>query len=60
MDWRGVPAVVLALLAAAGPSAAQVRVDVDLGAQVMRVAASAGVSYEWPISSGVAAFSSQG
>ena len=31
---------------------AQVRVDVDLGAQVMRVSAGAGESYEWPISSG--------
>jgi lipoprotein-anchoring transpeptidase ErfK/SrfK len=45
-------ALAFALLAAAGPGAAQVRVDVDLGAQVMRVAANSGVSYEWPISSG--------
>jgi len=52
MSWRGGLAAAFALLAAAGPGAAQVRVDVDLGAQVMRVAADSGVSYEWPISSG--------
>jgi lipoprotein-anchoring transpeptidase ErfK/SrfK len=45
-------AIAFAMLAGAGPGAAQVRVDVDLGAQVMRVAANSGVSYEWPISSG--------
>jgi hypothetical protein len=52
MGWRGGLALAFALLAAAGPGAAQVRIDVDLGAQVMRVAADSGVSYEWPISSG--------
>ena len=52
MGWQGGLTVAFALLAAAGPGVAQVRVDVDLGAQVMRVAADSGVSYEWPISSG--------
>jgi lipoprotein-anchoring transpeptidase ErfK/SrfK len=52
MVWSRCLALALALLAAAAPAAAQVRIDVDLGAQLMRVAASSGVSYEWPISSG--------
>jgi lipoprotein-anchoring transpeptidase ErfK/SrfK len=52
MGWKGGLALALALGAAVGPGAAHVRVDVDLGAQVMRVAADTGESYEWPISSG--------
>jgi lipoprotein-anchoring transpeptidase ErfK/SrfK len=48
---RGLAAA-LAVLAVAQPGAAQVRIDVDLGAQIMRVAADSGASYEWPISSG--------
>jgi lipoprotein-anchoring transpeptidase ErfK/SrfK len=51
MDWKGGLAFSLALLAA-GPGSAQVQIDVDLGAQIMRVSASAGENYEWPISSG--------
>jgi lipoprotein-anchoring transpeptidase ErfK/SrfK len=39
----------IALPAAAG---ALVRIDVDLGAQTMRVAADGGASFQWPISSG--------
>ena len=45
-------AIALALSAVAAPVAAQVRIDVDLGAQIMRVAAGSGESYQWPISSG--------
>ena len=54
MGWRSGWAIAwaCAFVAAVGPGAAQVRVDVDLGAQVMRVSAGAGESYEWPISSG--------
>jgi len=52
MGWKGGLALTLGLLAAGDSAAAQVRIDVDLGAQVMRVSARAGESYEWPISSG--------
>jgi lipoprotein-anchoring transpeptidase ErfK/SrfK len=40
----------------ASPSAAPalVRIDVDLGAQTMRVASDSGESFQWPISSGAA------
>lgn len=52
MGWKGGLALGLALLAAAGPGAAQVRVDIDLGAQIMRVSDGSGENYLWPISSG--------
>lgn len=52
MVWSRRLAIGLVLSAAAGAASAQVRIDVDLGAQVMRVAAGAGESYAWPISSG--------
>jgi len=41
-----------ALIALPGAASALVRIDVDLGAQTMRVVADAGESYQWPISSG--------
>ena len=52
MVWSGRLAIGLVLSAAAGAASAQVRIDVDLGAQIMRVAAGSGESYAWPISSG--------
>ena len=42
MGWRSGLALAFALLAVARPGAAQVRVEIDLGAQVMRVAADSG------------------
>ena len=52
MGWKGGLGLALVVMAAAEPGAAQVRIDVDLGVQVMRVSVSAGETYEWPISSG--------
>ena len=52
MVWSRRLAIGLVLSAAAGAASAQVRIDVDLGAQIMRVAAGSGESYAWPISSG--------
>ncbi len=40
------------LIALPGAALALVRIDVDLGAQTMRVAADGGESFQWPISSG--------
>ncbi len=42
----------IAGLCAASPGFARVMIDVDLGAQRMRVASPSGASYDWPISSG--------
>jgi len=52
MKWSGGLGLALGLFVVAGPAAAQVRIEVDLGAQMMRVSAAGGASYEWPISSG--------
>jgi len=52
MSWSRGLGLAFALAAIAEPGAAQVRIDVDLGAQIMRVSATSGASYEWPISSG--------
>ncbi len=41
-----------ASIALTGVACALVRIDVDLGAQTMRVASDAGESFQWPISSG--------
>jgi hypothetical protein len=41
-----------ALIALPGAAGAMVRIDVDLGAQTMRVVADSGESFQWPISSG--------
>jgi lipoprotein-anchoring transpeptidase ErfK/SrfK len=52
---RWVRGLALALAVAAGAAqarAAGVQIEVDLGHQIMRVAAVSGESYEWPISSG--------
>ena len=50
---RWVLALALALAGGAAEGrAAGVQIDVDLGEQVMRVAAASGETYEWPISSG--------
>jgi hypothetical protein len=52
---RFIPGFVLALAAwgvVSRPAFAQALIDVDLGAQTMRVATQVGESYEWPISSG--------
>ncbi|MGO4871325.1 MAG: L,D-transpeptidase [Roseiarcus sp.] len=44
--------VAIALISLPGAASALVRIDVDLGAQTMRVAADSGESFQWPISSG--------
>ena len=43
-----------ASIALPGAASALVRIDVDLGAQTMSVAADSGESFQWPISSGAA------
>ena len=53
MRWvRGLAFAFVLTGGAAHAQATGVRIDVDLGAQIMRVAAAGGESYEWPISSG--------
>src|SRR5579863_6984113 len=58
MRWLGALALIFAMTDLAAiegavcAPAAGVRVDVDLGQQVMRVSAQSGETYEWPISSG--------
>ncbi len=50
-DW-GAAIALGALLALPGAARALVRIDVDLGAQTMRVVSDSGESFQWPISSG--------
>ncbi|MGD0641292.1 MAG: L,D-transpeptidase [Roseiarcus sp.] len=45
-------AAMVAMVALSGAARALVRIDVDLSAQTMRVAADGGESFQWPISSG--------